>query len=74
MKTVALLKKEDGSCEYLLEIVNLDNKVYAQLLSQCEYNKQEKVREQKALRKEIEKLENKVLALEDEIKVLKGEE
>lgn len=74
MKTVALLNEKDGSCKFLLEIVNLNEKEYRKLCGEVIKNEQAKAQEKKELKETIENLENRISELEHEVKVLKGEE
>ena len=74
MKTVAILKDKNGSCELILEIRNVDDKTYNNLVHEVEENKRKenaRIREEK---ERICNLELKIEELEKEIRVLKGEE
>ena len=74
MKPVGIHKSEDGTCDYVFEIINVDKKEYDRLLKEQSKKRQ--------LEKEIENanleafayFKNEISNLKHEIAILKGEE
>ncbi len=73
-KTIAIHKNKDGKCDFLLEVVCVEETECKRLKQECDTNVEvfkEKIHEQKEVIKNIKK---EVAINTQEIKVLKGEE
>ena len=76
MKThlIAYTKDSNGNCTSVAYVCNLNDTELDLLLSQEQQHKQELANERQELLSQIKRLENKCNSLEQEIKVLKGED
>lgn len=73
-KTIAIHKNKDGKCDFLLDVICVDENEYERLKQECETNVEvfkEKIHEQKEV---VENIKQDVATNTQEIKVLKGEE
>lgn len=73
-KTIAIHKNKDGKCDFIIDVVCVDETEYMRLKQECETNVEvfkEKIHEQKEV---VENIKRDVSANTQEIKVLKGEE
>lgn len=73
-KTIAIHKNKDGKCDFLLDVVCVDETKYKRLQQECETNVEvfkEKIHEQKEV---VKNIKQEVATNTQEIKVLKGEE
>lgn len=73
-KLVAITKNDDTTCELLLVCKNVDDNEYKRLTNEMFLNKTKKRVEIENILNKIDLLETKIKELNDEIKVLKGEE
>ena len=73
-KTIAIHKNKDGKCDFIIDVVCVDETEYMRLKQECETNVEvfkEKIHEQKEV---VENVKQEVATNTQEIKVLKGEE
>lgn len=73
-KTIAIHKDKDGKCDFIIDVVCVDETEYMRLKQECETNVEvfkEKIHEQKEV---VENIKRDVSTNTQEIKVLKGEE
>ena len=73
-KTIAIHKNKDGKCDFLLDVVCVDETEYMRLQQECETNVEvfkEKIHKQKEV---VKNIQEEVATNTQEIKVLKGEE
>lgn len=73
-KTIAIHKNKDGKCDFIIDVVCVDETEYMILKQECETNVEvfkEKIHEQKEV---VENIKQDVATNTQEIKVLKGEE
>lgn len=73
-KTIAIHKNIDGKCDFLLDVVCVDETEYKRLEQECETNVEvfkEKIDKQKEV---VKNIQEEVSTNTQEIKVLKGEE
>lgn len=73
-KTIAIHKNKDGKCDFIIDVVCVDETEYMRLKQECETNVEvfkEKIHEQKEV---VENIKRDVSTNTQEIKVLKGEE
>lgn len=74
MKTIAIKYDELGKAKLCLEIKNVDSITYQRLLRETEEHQEREHQKFLLLERTINDLNNKITSLEEEIKVLKGEE
>ena len=74
MKTIAIVKNKSGECIYIGEIENATDKHYQELQAQVNKHRRDNEKKERELNGVVDELKSKVLELEQEIKVLKGEE
>ena len=73
-KTIAIHKNKDGKCDFIIDVVCVDETEYERLKQECETNVEvfkEKIHKQKEV---VENIKQDVETNTQEIKVLKGEE
>ena len=73
-KTIAIHKNKDGKCDFLVDVICVDETEYMRLKQECETNVEffkEKIDKQKEV---VENIKQDVSTNTQEIKVLKGEE
>ena len=73
-KTIAIHKNKDGKCDFIIDVVCVDETEYMRLKQECETNIEvfkEKIHQQKEV---VENIKQDVSTNTQEIKVLKGEE
>ena len=74
MKPVGIHKSEDGTCDYVFEIVNVDKKEYDRLLKEQSKKRMLEKAKENAILEEFSHFKNEISNLKQEIAVLKGEE
>lgn len=75
MKTIGIHKStHNPTCDFIVEIVNVDKKQYEQVMSEELKNRELEFQKEEELRKQIKDLIDKVNELSHEIAILKGEE
>lgn len=73
-KTIAIHKNKDGKCDFIIDVICVDETEYMRLKQECETNIEvfkEKIHEQKEV---VENIKQDVSTNTQEIKILKGEE
>ena len=73
-KTIAIHKNKDGKCDFIIDVICVDETEYNRLKQECETNIEvfkEKIHQQKEV---VENIKQDVSTNTQEIKVLKGEE
>ena len=73
-KTIAIHKNKDGKCDFIIDVICVDENEYKRLQQECETNVEffkEKIHQQKEV---VENIKQDVATNTQEIKVLKGEE
>lgn len=73
-KSVAILYKSNGSCEYVLSCTHITDTEYKTLIGEMLENKRQANTEKKELKEHIESLEKELETIKREIALLKGEE
>ena len=74
MKTIGIHKNDNGTCDFIVDIVNVDKKQYEQVMSEELKNRELEFKKEEEWRKQIKDLIDKVNELSHEIAILKGEE
>ena len=75
MKTIGIHKStHNGSCDFIVEIANVEKKQYEQLVNEEIKNREEQCLKEKELYDTIANMSNKIKELSHEIAILKGEE
>lgn len=75
MKTIGIHKStHNETCDFIVEIVNVDSKQYEQLVKEEIKNREERLLKEKKLYDTITNMSNKIKELLHDIAVLKGEE
>lgn len=75
MKTIGIHKStHNETCDFIVEIVNVDKKQYEQLVNEEIKNREEQCLKEKELYGTIANMSDKIKELSHEIAILKGEE
>lgn len=75
MKTIGIHKSiHNETCDFIVEIVNVDSKQYEKLVKEEVKNREEQCLKEKQLYDTIANMSDKIKELSHEIAILKGEE
>lgn len=74
MKTIGIHKNEQGTCDFVVDIVNVDKKQYEQVISEQQHNRELECAKENAILEALGEFKEEVSKLKHEIAILKGEE
>lgn len=74
MKTIGIHKNEQGTCDFIVEIVNVDKAQYEQLVKEFIHSKELEKAKENAILEALGEFKEEISNLKHEIAILKGEE
>jgi len=74
MKTIGIHKSDNGTCDFIVDIVNVDKKQYEQLVKDFIHSKELEKSKENAILEALGDFKEEISKLKHEIAILKGEE